>query len=75
MKISAYLTERSYVVEVIDDGVGFEVEALEQDRKGHVGLENVEARLKRVCRGTVKIKSEVGIGTRVTMEIPFRKVT
>lgn len=75
VKISSYSTDKNYVIEVIDDGVGFDVEALMLDREGHVGLENVEARLKRMCGGKVTFKSEIGIGTRVTLEIPLRKVT
>ena len=73
IKISTYDTGKAYVVEIIDDGVGFDTEAVLGDREGHVGLENVESRVRRMCRGSVSVKSTVGIGTRVTIEIPHKK--
>ena len=73
VKISTYSTETSNVIEVIDDGVGFEGDVLSGHRENHVGLENVEARLQRMCRGSVSVKSTVDVGTRVTIEIPRKK--
>ncbi len=69
LKISTYDNETHYIVEVIDDGVGFDTESVER----HVGLENVQSRIRSMCRGDVSVKSTVGIGTRVTIEIPKRK--
>lgn len=73
VKISAFLDDRYYVVEIIDDGVGFDVEAVSSKADGHVGLTNVESRIKRMCRGSIGIKSTPGVGTRVTVMIPVRK--
>ena len=73
LKISTYATEKHYVVEIIDDGVGFDTDELAKRRDGHVGLENVESRVKRMCRGSVSIKSTKNVGTRVTIEIPRKK--
>lgn len=73
LKISSYATEKSNVVEIIDDGVGFDTKTLEGDRRGHVGLLNVESRVQRICKGKVNIKSTPGVGTRVTIEIPKKK--
>ena len=73
VKISALLVDRYYVVEIIDDGVGFDVEAVSSKADGHVGLANVESRIKRMCRGSIGIKSTPGVGTRVTVMIPVRK--
>ena len=69
MKISTYGTDTHYVVEVIDDGVGFDPETTEI----HVGIENVRSRITSMCKGEVSIKSTVGVGTRVTIEIPKKK--
>ena len=66
LKISTYSTETSYIIEIIDDGVGFDVESTEM----HVGLENVRSRLAMMCRGELIVKSTEGIGTRVRIEIP-----
>jgi sensor histidine kinase YesM len=69
IKISTYEEETYYVVEIIDDGVGFDVERAEM----HVGLENVRSRLAAMCKADMQIKSTVGVGTRIRLEIPKKK--
>ena len=68
IKICTHEEEAFYVIEIIDDGVGFDAEAAEM----HVGIENVRSRLAMTCRGELTVKSTVGIGTRVRIEIPKR---
>ncbi len=70
LKISTYIKEEKYIVEIIDDGVGFDVEAFESNKQGHIGLDNVRSRIRRICKGKLSIKSTFGVGTRVTIEIP-----
>ena len=72
LKISTYSTEKFHVIEIIDDGAGFDTEVSDNSRR-HVGLENVNSRVKRMCRGSVSVKSIVNVGTRVTVEIPRKK--
>ena len=55
--------------EIIDDGMGFDAENTEM----HVGLQNVRSRIAAMCRGELTVKSTVGVGTRVTIEIPKKK--
>ena len=69
IKITTFEEDTHYVIEIIDDGVGFDSETTEM----HVGIQNVQNRLAATCRGTVTIKSTLGIGTRVTIEIPKKK--
>lgn len=69
VKISAYGTDTRYVIEIIDDGVGFE----SGQTDGRVGLPNVRSRIASMCRGEVTVKSTVGVGTRVTVEIPKKR--
>lgn len=69
VKISTYDNGTHYVIEIIDDGAGFDTEAVET----HVGLENVRSRLAAMCKGDLTVKSTEGIGTRVTIEIPKKK--
>lgn len=73
VKISTYQTDTSYIIEVIDDGVGFDSENPISDHKTHVGLENVSRRIFDKCHGTVNVKSTPGVGTRVTIAIPKTK--
>ena len=67
--ISAYETEEYYVVEVTDDGVGFDTGAGYDEAK-HVGIKNIRGRIEAMCKGTLTIESEIGIGTKATLKIP-----
>ena len=73
IRILSYSTEYSYIVEIIDDGVGFDTSKRLDDGKEHIGFENVKKRISRMCKGNVAIKSTVGVGTRVTVDIPKKK--
>ena len=69
IKISTFEENSNYVIEIIDDGVGFDSENTEM----HVGIKNVRNRVITMCKGTVTIKSTASVGTRVTIEIPKKK--
>jgi sensor histidine kinase YesM len=69
VKISTYDNETDYIIEIIDDGVGFDYNAAEM----HVGLQNVRSRIATSAKGEMTVKSTIGVGTRVTIEIPKRK--
>ena len=66
VKICTYEEDACYVIEVIDDGVGFETEATEL----HVGLQSVKGRIAAMCSGELTVKSTLNVGTRVRIEIP-----
>ena len=67
--ISAYETEKYYVVEVTDDGVGFDMNA-GYDETRHVGIKNIRGRIEAMCGGTLTIESKIGSGTKATIRIP-----
>ena len=67
--ISAYETEKYYVVEVTDDGVGFDMNAGYDETK-HVGIKNIRGRIEAMCGGTLTIESKIGSGTKATIKIP-----
>ena len=67
--ISAYETDDSYVVEVTDDGVGFDMNAGYDETK-HVGIKNIRGRIEAMCAGSLTIESEIGKGTKATIRIP-----
>ena len=67
--ISAYETDENYVVEVTDDGVGFDMSEGYDEAK-HVGIKNIRARIEAMCDGTLTIESEIGKGTKATLKIP-----
>ena len=67
--ISAYETGSHYVVEVTDDGVGFDMNAGYDETK-HVGIKNIRGRIEAMCNGTLDIESKIGSGTKATIKIP-----
>lgn len=73
VRISTYDNDKSYFIEIKDEGVGFDTEAVSDTDRIHVGLENVQSRVMAMCKGEVTVKSIVGVGTRVTIEIPKKK--
>jgi len=62
-----------FLITIEDDGVGFDVEAVKNDGKVHIGLENSRNRLQTLCGGTLEIESKIGEGTTATIRIPKEK--
>lgn len=69
IRVVSYETDTDYCISVVDDGVGFDTNALIDERK-HVGLRNIRERLKVMVNGTLEIESTVGVGTKVLITIP-----
>ena len=69
--ISSRELEKKWEVSVADDGAGFDP-ALppSEDGRSHIGLRNVRTRLQLVSHGRLRIDSEFGCGSVVTIEIP-----
>ncbi len=63
-------TDKEYLVEVTDDGVGFDPKVPPDDGRVHVGLTNVQNRLKNMVNGKLEIYSKIGKGTRMSIHIP-----
>lgn len=68
VKVKIYETDSSYFISVKDNGVGFDVSDIE--RENHIGLRNIKSRLEAMCGGILHIESIVGVGTKITVEIP-----
>ena len=67
--VVSYESDTDYYISVSDDGVGFDTNALLDERK-HVGLRNIRERLKVMVNGTLEIESTPGVGTKVLISIP-----
>lgn len=67
-------TERKQdVVRIVirDDGAGFDVNSnAGSDEREHVGIRNVQTRIKDMCNGTLEISSMPGQGTDVVITLP-----
>lgn len=57
----------SYVVEIIDDGVGFFPGNVQDDENRHFGLNNIKYRIEKICNGHILVDSEPKKGTHVTI--------
>lgn len=69
--IHTYENEKDFLIDVSDDGVGFDVLQYRKGLEGnHVGLSNVESRLKSQSEGYLDISSIVGERTTITVHIP-----
>jgi signal transduction histidine kinase len=63
----------AFSVEIQDDGVGFDPEAIQRRREaGHLGLLNMQERAE-LLGGHFTIQSQPGAGTRVRLDIPLRR--
>ena len=67
--ITSFETEKNWVVDISDDGVGFSSDYREDDDH-HIGILNVRTRLKLLCDGTLSITSTPGHGTTCRIMIP-----
>ncbi|MBC7293047.1 MAG: ATP-binding protein, partial [Thermoleophilia bacterium] len=66
--------QQTFMAEVEDDGIGFDVAAVEQtyDQRGSLGLINMRERAELID-GTLSIISSPGNGTRVVLVAPLSR--
>ena len=70
VRVTAQRTEGGHRIVIRDNGVGFDVNALETLDDDHIGIRNVRERLKKMCGGTLTIDSRIGEGTTAVIRIP-----
>jgi sensor histidine kinase YesM len=74
--IRSYALPDCHVIEVEDDGVGFDYDEIknshstDDDAHKPVGIENLIFRLKTLMNADVIINSEPGRGTKITIKLP-----
>ena len=59
--------DNAYIVEISDNGVGFDINSLNKDDNSHIGLNNVKYRVQSMCHGNLLVKSEINKGSTVTV--------
>lgn len=66
--------EKGYVVEVEDDGVGFDVEQWDNAKgvKKSAGINNIRFRVEAISNARLFIESEINKGTKATIKFPDR---
>ncbi len=70
VKISTEKKGRDHIITIIDNGIGFELEKTLNDGRPHIGIQNVNERLKSTVKAEMEITSFIGIGTTVRIIIP-----
>lgn len=69
--IKTYKKDRSHIVEIADNGAGFDTREVSDDTQTeHTGIRNTRARLRLMCGGKLEISSRINQGTTVTVTIP-----
>ena len=63
--LKTYEDEQASIVEIIDDGVGFNMEDVDFKGNKHIGLNNVKHRITTMSRGEIRFESEPNKGTKV----------
>ncbi|MBO4414421.1 MAG: histidine kinase [Lachnospiraceae bacterium] len=74
--ITIYRDENDDIVEIKDNGAGFDTKKLKDEKlweEGHVGLANTIKRVETMCGGKVRIDSIIGEGTTVSMYFPINR--
>ena len=62
--------DEGLVVRVVDDGVGFDYDAVPRNRPGHLGIHTAQD-LARRASGSMEIESEPGTGCTVEIWLPY----
>ena len=70
VKIRAYQKDNNYVIEVSDDGCGFDTSMKKDDGRSHIGMSYAKNSIENRLGGTISISSEIGKGTMVSIVIP-----
>ena len=65
LTIRTFETDDAYVVRIIDDGVGFDINSVDFKNNTHIGINNIKSRLNTMCNAEIKLESEPGQGTEV----------
>ena len=70
LTLKTWEEEKCFKISVSDDGAGFDVNKKPDDGREHIGLDNVRKRLLSMSNATMKIESEIGKGTTITVTVP-----
>ena len=66
--IRTYEDDFNHVIEIIDDGVGFDMNDVDFTKNEHFGINNIKYRIDKSAHGTIDIESEINKGTKVTVK-------
>ena len=70
VEVATRRTAEGHEILIRDNGAGFDVEKASAGSGTHIGLRNVRERIEKMCRGSLRISSEAGVGTEIVILIP-----
>ena len=73
VRVSSRFTDGCHEIRIQDNGIGFDVNAIEAAGGSHIGIRNVRERIETQCGGSLLLESRMGEGTTVIIRIPGRR--
>ena len=74
IRIATYKDNEDYVIEVSDDGVGFDVNNYKADKsRVHLGIDSCKYRIETQGKGRFEMESRIGVGTVIKVFIPINQ--
>lgn len=70
VEVHTWRTESYHMIEISDNGVGFNTDAPMSADRPHIGLRNVKTRLEGMVNGDMTVQSTLGEGTKILIRIP-----
>lgn len=70
IKLSTFCEYENIFILIEDNGVGFDINKLNELQYVFSSTRNIVYRLEKLCAAQVNFESEIGVGTRVTIKIP-----
>lgn len=70
VKIAAYSEGNNNVIQIEDNGAGFDINSLDENDNDHIGIKNARKRIELISKGTLSIESKINYGTKITIKIP-----
>ena len=67
--LKTYEDASFYYVEVVDDGIGFDINAPLDEKRSHIGIQNAKERI-HLAGGELIINSTIGVGTQIIIKLP-----
>lgn len=68
--ISTKETNDSFIIEVQDNGIGFDPNSYNMDNEVHIGINNVRERIQNMAGGSLNISSVIGEGSKAIIFLP-----
>ena len=70
IEISSLIDESFIIIKIIDNGVGFDTNAIKNTSHG---INNSSMRFKILLHATTIVESQLNIGTTIIIKIPFKE--